>query len=206
MEQLQAGNPSRAMRFFERGAWHADKPSQAMIASLYWEGRGVPQDRALGYVWMDLAAERGYPDFLLQRERYWDALEEQERSNAMVQGERIYARYGDEVAVPRIEALLRRGRQRVVGSRTGFSGNARILVPGPGVSDSAANAANPLTIDGSNFYDPTFWVPEKYRAWHDKMWSVPRMWRVDIGELEDVQPASRVRGQRRPGSRRDGDQ
>lgn len=38
-----------ALRHFRRAAWFADKPSQAMIAEMYWNGHGVAQDRALAY-------------------------------------------------------------------------------------------------------------------------------------------------------------
>src|SRR3546814_613891 len=46
-----------AMDQFLRAARYADKPSQAMIAEMYWKGIGVPRDRELGYAWMDWAAE-----------------------------------------------------------------------------------------------------------------------------------------------------
>src|SRR3546814_3071942 len=40
-----------AMDQFLRAARYADKPSQAMIAEMYWKGIGVPRDRELGYAW-----------------------------------------------------------------------------------------------------------------------------------------------------------
>jgi TPR repeat protein len=53
-----------AMQPFRRASFFADQPSQGMVAEMYWNGDGVPCDRALAYARMDLAAERGYASFL----------------------------------------------------------------------------------------------------------------------------------------------
>jgi hypothetical protein len=58
------GYPSRAAVYLQRAAKYADKPSQATYAEMLWNGDGVERDRALAYVWMDLAAERGYRLFV----------------------------------------------------------------------------------------------------------------------------------------------
>src|SRR3546814_669870 len=92
-----------AMDRFLRAARYADKPSQAMIAEMYWKGVGVPRDRELGYAWMDLAAERMYPNFVILRERYWKRLDAQQRRNAIERGQPLLAEYGDDAAKPRME-------------------------------------------------------------------------------------------------------
>lgn len=163
MDALQRGRNEEAMRLFQRAARHADKPSQAMVAELLWQGRGVEADRAQAYVWMDMAAERGYPAFIAKREQYWQALDAAQRELAMANGRAVYAAYGDKVAKPRMAAALRRARLSTTGSRTGQQvGNLEISVPGAGLA--------PTLIEGSRFYDPTFWEPELYQAWHDATW------------------------------------
>ena len=88
------------------------------------------------------------------------------------------ARYGDSATTPRIAAQLRRGRSKTTGSRTGFSGNLQIYVPGPdGLGES---------IDGSKFYDERYWDPAQYRQWHDSIWSAPKVGKVEVGEIEQV--------------------
>ena len=149
-----------------------------MVAEMYWNGQGVPQDKALAYAWMDLAAERGYIGFLGLRERYWNELDSGERERALQEGQAIYARYADASAKPRIAAQLRRGRSKTTGSRTGFSGNLKIYVPGPGGLGES--------IDGSKFYDERYWNPDQYQQWHDSIWSKPKVGRVDVGEIEQV--------------------
>lgn len=177
MEKRAGGNLEAAYGFFQRAAFYADKPSQAMVAEMLWNGTGTGADRALAYAWMDLAAERGYEGFVELRERYWAALTPAERERAVAEGEAVYARFGDAAAKPRIATILRRERRAITGSRTGFTGNLRIMVPGP---------AGPEEIDGSKFYDDRYWDPDKYQQWHDAIWAKPRVARVDVGAVSQV--------------------
>lgn len=169
---------SEALTWFRRAARYADKPSQAMVGEMLWEGQGVAQDRPLAYAWMDLAAERGYPGFTVLRERYWARLDEAQREAAVARGEQVYAEYGDAAARPRIDAVLRRERRSTTGSRTGFVGALQVYIAGPG--------GQMMSIDGSRFYDRKFWDPDLYQAWHDAVWMQPREGKVDIGEIEPM--------------------
>src|SRR5688500_17327614 len=69
--EYEAGKPEAAIPLFKKAARYADKPSQLALAMMYWNGDGVAADRVMGYVWADVASERGYPDFVAVRERYW---------------------------------------------------------------------------------------------------------------------------------------
>jgi len=188
LEEFKRGNFEDAFRFFQRAAYYADKPSQGMVAEMYWNGQGTPRDPALAYAWMDLAAERGYEGFLGLRERYWAQLNETQRQQAVEHGQAIYARYGDAAAQPRLASVIRRERRRMTGSRTGFTGNLQIYVPGP---------AGYEQIDGAKFFDERYWDPKQYQAWHDSIWKKPRVGKVTVGELEslpqgEAAPASRI--------------
>lgn len=178
MEAYEAGRQEDALGWFRRAANYADKPSQAMVAEILWKGEGVARDAALAYAWMDLAAERGYPEFTVLRERYWAELDEAQRAAAIKRGAEVYAEYGDEVAKPRIAAVLRRGARKTTGSRTGFVGALKIILRGPGGTE--------MEIDGNRYYDRKFWEPELYHAWHDAVWMGPREGRVNIGEVEPL--------------------
>ncbi len=179
LDFMRKGDLAEAHARFRMAARFADKPSQAMVAEMLWNGKGVQADRALAYAWMDLAAERGYKGFSILRERYWNALDVNERERAVVEGQAIYSEYGDSVAKPRIASALRRGRMRMAGSRTGTAGNTRIYVPGP---------SSMIEIDGSRFYHEQFWDAEKYQAWHDKIWKDPKVGNVTVGEFETIDP------------------
>lgn len=186
LEEFKQGHYEDALKFFQRASFYADKPSQGMVAEMLWNGQGVSKDPALAYAWMDLAAERGYVGFLGLRERYWNALSEAERQRALDEGAALYAKYGDEAAQPRIATTLRRERKKITGSRTGFTGNVQIYIPGPNGFEQ---------IDGSKFFDEKYWDPKQYQAWHDNVWMKPRIGRVSVGDLEQLpaqQPASRI--------------
>ncbi len=112
MDAYKRASFDYALRYFHWAARYADKPSEAMLASMYWDGTGVTQNRPLAYAWMDLAAERGYPGLLAFRERYWQELSDDERKRAIDLGQPLYSEYGDAVAKPRLGVLLRRGSTR----------------------------------------------------------------------------------------------
>lgn len=177
----QDGDYGSAMAHFVRAARHADKPAQALVAGLYWAGEGVERDRALAYAWMDLAAERMYPDFVRFRERYWLEMDAAERKDALERGPAVYAQYGDDVAKPRLEAVMRRERNNSTISRFGVLGNVNIkLHNGPGAG---------TIINGTKYFDKKYWRPAEYWQLQDAIWMTAGRERVNVGSLEQV-PAS----------------
>ncbi|MFM6987704.1 MAG: hypothetical protein ACKOXG_03410 [Arenimonas sp.] len=182
MKSYAKGEHREALRQFRKGAYYADKPSQAMVAEMLWKGEGAATDRAEAYVWMDMAAERLYRDLVAKREQYWAALNAQERARALAIGPGLYARYGDAAAKPRIEHVLQRDRRNITGSRTGFVGTLRIEVPGPG--------GMPITINGEDFYQDRFWQPEDYWKWQNVTWKALPTGTVNASELQALPPKS----------------
>lgn len=165
-----------AFQQFERAALYGDKPSQAILGEMLWIGLGAPLDRPMAFAWMSLAAERGYRSFTAKRELYWSELDGGERDIAERHRDTLHAKYGDDSATPRLEAVMRRERSKMTGSRVGFSGNnVKIMVPGLGM------------VDGSQFYDKKYWDPKEYRRWQDDIWRDVRIGRVNVGEPEQVQ-------------------
>jgi hypothetical protein len=180
---LEQGQGQEAATYFRRAARYGDKPSQAMLAELYWTGMaGVPRDRAEAYAWMDLAAERGYTLFIAKREQYWSALSKEKQARAIEVGRPLFDEFRDAEAKPRLARVLKRERRNTTGSRTGFVGALTITVPGPG--------GLPQTIMGSQYYDDQFWEPEKYWAWQDRTWKDPPTGRVEILPIERVREGS----------------
>ena len=174
------GNKEYAKAFeqFKRAAWYGDKPSQAVVGEMYWDGVGVPQDRILGLIWMDLAAERGYDYFSKKRDYYWNALSEQDRTLALGMARSVHREYADEAAEPRLAAALRRERSKMTGSRVGsLTSSVQIIVPGYG------------SIDATRFYDPQFWDPKQYRAWQDTYWTDLKVGQVMVGAPEKADSA-----------------
>ena len=168
---------TQAMARFRAAARYADKPSQGMVAEMLWKGEGVARDPVLAYVWMDLAAERGYAIMVARREVFWAGLDAAQRERAIAVGQAVYAEFGDAVAQPRLERVLRRERKRVTGSRTGFVGNVQIVIPSP---------SGDVTIDASHYYQDKFWKPADYWRWQDRDWKDLPRGTVDIGPLQST--------------------
>ncbi|MBS0457646.1 MAG: sel1 repeat family protein [Proteobacteria bacterium] len=179
MQAYADGDYGYAVSAFTRGARYADKPSQAMLASMYWDGRGVSVDHATAYAWADLAAERGYPWLLANRERYWQSLSADEQKRAIAIGQGLYAEYGDAVAQPRLEIWLRRGLTQATGSHTGFVGTMEIL-QGNGFGFSSTGA------DGNGYYAARFWKPSAYWGAQALQWNPHPTGKVEVGTLQHV--------------------
>lgn len=171
-----------ALEHFKRAAHYADKPSQAIVADMYWRGLGAARDPAIAYAWMDVAAERLYPDFLARREGYWAQLDEAQRQDAIDRGQAVMAEYGDEAAKPRLERILRRAAGSVTGSRVGSVGNLTII------PYSGPLAGTDMTVRGDQYYDRKYWQPEDYWRLQDALWKTPPKGRVDVGDVETVRP------------------
>ena len=177
------GNYDFALRDFRTAARFADKPAQAMLASMYWEGRSVQQDRALAYAWMDLAAERGYPWLLADRERYWQGMTEDEHRRAIEVGQAIYDEYGDDAAMPRLGVWMHRGKMQATGSHAGFVGNMSEHKPSP------AGLLAGASWDGNAYYAARYWQPIEYLGWQNSTWHPSSTGKVDVGALEKVPDA-----------------
>lgn len=169
-----------AARYFRHAAFYGDKPSQAMLAMMLWNGEGIPADRAQAYAWIDLAAERGYPSFIATREKFWAELGEDERRHALDVGKTLYATYGDEHAEQRLRLEMLRAKRQLTGSHLGRPGTIAVNVQGP-------DGRRFRRVDGALFYSERYWNPENYRQWQDRRWQDPPRGRVEVGP---VQPAT----------------
>ncbi|MFC4819047.1 tetratricopeptide repeat protein [Dokdonella ginsengisoli] len=172
-----------AVRHFRDAARYGDKPSQAMLALMLWNGDGVEADRVQAYAWIDLAAERGYGSFVATRERFRTALSEDERRRAMELRNELYAKYGDEHAKKRLNLEMTREKLKLTGSHLGRPKGVLMLLPGP---DGRVRA-----ITDSVFWNPRYWSPQQYWALQDRIWE-PSKGRVDVGPVQpvDAEPAA----------------
>lgn len=175
------GRYEDALEHFRRAASFADKLSQAMLAEMHWLGQGIPADRAIAYAWADLAAERGYVQFLGLRERYWQAMDQAERERAIDEGRQLMANYGDATARPRMAEHLLHVQRRASRPHK----NAMVVV--------ADGERGLRRIRGWDFYAGKFWDPVRYQAWIDARWTPLPDGRVDVRDLEVVHGAPDAR-------------
>ncbi len=189
---LQDGRVRAALSAFGEAAHWGDKLSQAMVAEIYWEGQGIRADRARASAWMDLAAERHFLAFVAKREKYWSQLSESERENALEIGAQLYAEYGDDVALPRLEARI--DSERVpTGSRTGFSGNGQVVMPETGGTFLTLSiiGLRPQLFGGVqiplySYYAPQLWRFDKYVKWQADELELARRGVVRVGAVNDA--------------------
>jgi len=175
LDAYQNRDFSTAIERFRKAAYYGDKASQAIVGEMLWSGVGIGADRVMALVWMDLAAERGYPRFVGTRNGYWNALTPAERQRARNLADKLFEEYGDAATEPRLARALRRERTKITGSRVGsMTSNVQIIVPGYG------------SMDASQFYNPKFWDPKEYRAWHDAFWKNVKDATVVVGEPEKL--------------------
>lgn len=158
LRALKLDDAGRALEEFRMAARYADKFSQHSLSLMYWHGVGTGQDRVLAYVWADLAAERGYRDLLLVREKMWSQLSDGERRRALQIGPALYADYGDEVAQPRMEWALRQARAAITGSRLGATLDRVQFEYGRG------------DVAPRDFFAGERWQPDRYWRAEDRQW------------------------------------
>lgn len=193
LREYRLGDLQKAFRYFRMASRYSDKPSQALVAEMHWHGKGTALNRPLAYAWMDLAAERGNHRLLAQREKYWNAMKEAERAQALELGKQVYAEFGDAVAQRRLEMVLRREKNRVAGSRTGYTGNTQIIAPIPGIGgvaggDPVDGGTPTFSVPASSFYASAYWDPKQYYAWRERLWELEqREMQAGIVEVRDIE-------------------
>ncbi len=164
VEAYGQGRMPQALARFRAAASYGDKYSQHRLALMYWYGDGTAPDPVLAYIWADLAAERDYPALLAVRDEIWGRLDSDERARALRDGAEYYARYGDDVARPRMARQLRIGRSHITGSHAGIDYGVEVTVPADGpMIDDALRVGR-----GMNTYWADYrWKPSLYWANED---------------------------------------
>jgi TPR repeat protein len=113
--QWSAGRHDKAVELLQLAAGWGDKAAQTALGVAYFNGDGIPQDRALGLAWLGLAAERRGATatglFASARSKVDDA--EFARADALYQ--QMRGKYADEVAAVRADNHYRRAMHALQG-------------------------------------------------------------------------------------------
>lgn len=173
-----------ALKYFEVGAYYADKFSQLSIGLMHLNGEGVHKDAITAFAWLDIAAERDYPEFVATRDRVKATLTPEQLAKAQALRADLAQRYADAVAKPRMEQQLRFGMAQMTGSRTGFdfgvihdSTKGTLCKGGVNVGGIALPEEG---CGGSDIYAKSRWVPDKYFALRDSQWKAT----VTVGDIQ----------------------
>ena len=179
---------AKAMESFVRAAYYADKLSELCIGLMYLNGEGTAPDAATAYAWMDIAAERGYPEFVATRDRVWASMPSEQRERAQVLRAAIAQKYADEVAKPRMAQQLRFALEGITGSHVGFNpGLLGISMHDPCVSNDPQKMRLPewgcSGIYSMHNLDPKTYFAERDSAWRATVVVGP------INQPDGAQPA-----------------
>ena len=178
LRALKLQQPTRAADYFRQAGRYGDKFSQHALSLMYWHGVGVARDVAQAYVWGDLAAERGYRDLLLVREKMWMSMETRQRRHALSIGPRMYAEYGDAAAKPRMEWELRKALANATGSRVGAQKDRVRFLNLGAIAD----------LDVSGFYERERWNATAYWREQDRQWDA-KVIVLPLEQLPDPPPS-----------------
>jgi hypothetical protein len=173
-----------ALKYFEVGAYYADKLSQLSIGLMHLNGEGVAPDPVTAYAWLDIAAEREYPDFMATRDRVKAQLTPEQLQQAQALRAQLAQKYADAAAKPRMEQQLRFGMEQMTGSHTGFDSGVKHDST-KGILCRGSLEINGMTVPeagcgGDDVYAKSRWEPKLYFATRDARWKAT----VTIGDIQ----------------------
>ena len=172
-----------ALKYFEIGALYADKMSQLSLGLMHMNGEGTAKDPVTAYAWLDLAAERDYPDFVATR----DSLKKTLTPEQLVQGQalrqKLGEKYADAAAKPRLATELHLGQMQMTGSRTGHDSGIYQLrnKENCGPTLVIGGQVQPQAGCGGPIFAKERWDPKLYFASRDREYKAT----VSVGAVEE---------------------
>jgi hypothetical protein len=145
---FRQGDYAAAAGYYRLAARWADKLAQFNLGLLHVNGDGVERDPLLGWAWIELAAERGYPKYQRVADRIWAQFDDEHRRVARrILDEQLAPEYGDAVAIERTAREMERMRDRATGGGSRVGANRALYVTG----------RDGRWVRGGEYYDPDLW-------------------------------------------------
>jgi hypothetical protein len=184
----RAGQHHAALAQFREAARWADKCGQFNVGVMYLRGEGTEFDPLRAWAWLELSAERGYPEMVETADQLFALMNESEQAAArQILEEELLPAFGDEVAVPRTTLRMRRDLRRATGSRLGA---------GPMVARLTIIDGTGSFRQGSEFYDPAKWDFRRIVEYETRLMLQLSQGGVRLGEfrvIEDEDPPAESR-------------
>jgi len=162
-------------QYIEAAGW-GNKLAQFNLGTMHYNGIGAARDVARAWAWIELSAERQYPQLRAAAREVWSELDavEQSRAQRIYQSE-LLPKYGDEATLPRAKRYVSRRYRAATGSRLGGSGSNTLLV----------QPSDDIQSVGDVYYDEDGWRVERWleaeKEWFERMMSQG----VPIAEFEE---------------------
>ena len=174
----------QALKYFEVGALYADKLSQLCLGLMYMNGEGVSKDPVTAYAWMDIAAERNYPDFVATRDTLKATLTPEQLAQAMALRGKLAEKYGDNVAKHRLGVQLHQAQMRLAGSLTGFDYGVSSIKTNPNCGPTlvVGGQEQPQIGCGGSVFAKAYWDPDLYFAARDREYKAT----VNVGAVQEL--------------------
>lgn len=163
LRATRAGNTRLAYDMFLASSRGANKIAQFKLGLMYLEGFRGPSDAERAWAWMELASERNYPQFREVADQLWLTLDEDEQAGALqILRDELRPHFGDEVAVPRVAAAMRRAHRNQTGTRVGYGGSSLQVVDASSITPSGRgtylnNEGGLFLTSGQIFYQVDKW-------------------------------------------------
>ncbi|MEP6939291.1 MAG: sel1 repeat family protein [Rudaea sp.] len=173
-----------ALKYFEIGALYADKMSQLSLGLMHMNGEGTAKDPVTAYAWLDLAAERDYPDFVATRDSLAKTLTPEQLAQGKSLRKTLGEKYADAVAKPRLATQLHLGQMQMTGSRTGHDSGIYQLktTPSCGPTLVVGGQVQPQAGCGGPIFAKERWDPKLYFASRDREYKAS----VSVGAVEEA--------------------
>jgi uncharacterized protein len=172
----KAGHYQSALSRFTAAARWADKLAQFNIGVMHYHGQGVGRDLARASAWLQLAAERGYPEMVDMAALVREELNEAQLARAQrILEQELLPVFGDEVAIERTARRMERERRRATGSRTGMVGNLVVI------DRSGRNRG------GDEFFRAEAWDFRQIVALETRIFRALADGNVTLGDLEIIE-------------------
>lgn len=172
----RAGMHRTAFMHYRNAARWADKFAQYNVGVMYLRGEGVEFDPIRGWAWIQLAAERNYPQFEETADDLFELLgEKQQRLARNILEQELLPKYGDEVKIERADREMRSLLRKATGTRTGSQGFLAMLT----VYDGSG-----IPRRGTEYYDSKKWDFRRVVEFETRLMIQSAGGRADVGEFE----------------------
>jgi hypothetical protein len=174
----EAGMHGAAIMHWRNAARWADKFAQYNLGIMYLRGEGVEFDPLRAWAWLELSAERGYPEFERQADELWSMMSEAERRKARAIHEReLLPEYGDAARMEAVARKMKRELREATGSRTGSRGFLSMLTVYDGM----------IPRKGTEYYAPEKWDFQRIVAFETQLMRNENRGRVELGDFRTVE-------------------
>ncbi|NKI33715.1 sel1 repeat family protein [Wenzhouxiangella sp. XN79A] len=172
----KAGMFESALGHFKAAARWADKFAQYNVGIMHLRGEGTEYDPLQGWAWLELSAERGYPQFQDAADALWAMFNEPERNRARAVLEQdLLPVYGDAQTRERTAREMRFRMRDATGTRTGSRAFMSMLT----IIDRTG-----FPRDADEFYDPDKWNFDTIVDYETRLMRRVAEGEVDVRELE----------------------